>query len=103
MKHGTTLKSLLTHERTSVTSVWSLLSLQRNAPSQFFRAERPAFGDECSRRVHLSPDVPEEHAADAAVRELVDDALAEGRPPVGERLETGIEATHRLVPKLEQV
>src|SRR2546423_3705192 len=48
-------------------------------------AVRPRLGEERARVVHLAPGIPEEHAAHAAVAQVVHDALAERDLPVGYR------------------
>src|SRR2546430_4085833 len=67
------------------------------------RSERARLGDERSRVVHLSPGVPEEHAAHPALFYVVDHAFAELLLPVGDGLETRVDVAYRFVAQLEQV
>src|SRR5437762_6084268 len=70
---------------------------------QVLRCERARLGDERPCVVHLSPGVPEEHAAHSALFHVVDHAFAEPLLPVGDGLETRVDVTHRFVAELEQV
>src|SRR5438445_1898254 len=63
----------------------------------------PRLGEQRTRVVDLAPGVPEQHAANAPVAQVVDDALAEGDLPVGDRLQPRIDLSDRLVPEIEEV
>src|SRR2546426_3348141 len=58
---------------------------------QLLPCERARLGDERSRAVHLSPGVPEEHAAHPALSYIADHAFAELLLPAGDGLETRVD------------
>src|SRR4051812_16537373 len=63
----------------------------------------PRFGHERAGIVDLAPGVPEQDAAHPIVGQVVDDALAERRLPVGDRAVPGVDLADRFVAEIEEI
>src|SRR5690554_2517648 len=59
--------------------------------------------DEVAGGVDLPPRVPEEHAPDEAVFQVVDDPFLARHAPILDYLQAGVEQTHGLVTVVEQI
>src|SRR5947209_6657304 len=70
---------------------------------EVFGSERTGFSDQFPRCLHLPPHVPEQHAADACTKQVVDDAFFVGVLPIGKNFQARIQFAHRFVAQLEHV
>src|SRR5207244_5304393 len=77
--------------------------LAGQAASERLWRERTGIRDQGSRRVHLAPRVPEQHAAHATLLEVVDHPLPERLLPLGDRLKAGVYIPDGFITQLKEV
>src|SRR5712692_2717157 len=72
-------------------------------PAEVLGAKRTGLRDQSARVVHLPPDIPQQHAAHAAVLEVIHDSFAERLLPILDRGEARVEIPDGFVAAVEQV